>query len=46
MAVAPKFAGHILQGSPHIPHHTLEVYLDYVCPVCPPYSPFLSSSPP
>ncbi|KAF8469642.1 hypothetical protein BDZ91DRAFT_678812 [Kalaharituber pfeilii] len=31
MAVAPKFASNIL-GSPNPPVHTIELYLDYVCP--------------
>lgn len=31
MAVAPKFAGHI-HSPPSKPVHTVELYLDYVCP--------------
>ncbi|KAG0638616.1 thioredoxin-like protein [Tuber brumale] len=31
MAVAPKFAAHVLGSVAH-PVHTLELYLDYVCP--------------
>ncbi|KAH0608920.1 uncharacterized protein H6S33_001148 [Morchella sextelata] len=31
MAVAPKFAAHVL-NAPAGPVHTLELYLDYVCP--------------
>ncbi|CAZ84468.1 unnamed protein product [Tuber melanosporum] len=31
MAVAPKFAAHVLGSVAH-PVHTLEIYLDYVCP--------------
>ncbi|KAF8544259.1 hypothetical protein BDD12DRAFT_60409 [Trichophaea hybrida] len=32
MAVAPKFTSHILSATPPQPTHTLELYLDYVCP--------------
>ncbi|CUS12177.1 unnamed protein product [Tuber aestivum] len=31
MAVAPRFAAHVLGSAAH-PVHTLEIYLDYVCP--------------
>jgi hypothetical protein len=34
MALAPKFYGQLFTSLSHAPKvHTLEVYLDYVCPV-------------